>query len=113
MTDPFATRRRLGRPRKIPEPEAVTPVATPAPARSPERHALDLALTDYRTPCADDDRFLQDRIPHDTGQALSALCSKCRARPACAAYATTEGPKAGYWAGTPYGDSRRPGTKQR
>lgn len=107
-TDPLP---RRGRPRIVkPSPEAPQ---TPAAPRDPARDALDLALMGYRPPCTADNRFTDDRIPATTEQLLRALCSSCEAHAACDAYATATQPAAGYWAGTPYGTSRRPGRTER
>lgn len=102
---------RRGRPRGTRR--STAPLSIPAVARDPDRDALDLVLAGYKVPCADDDRFTQDRIPASTERLLRAVCSSCEARPACDAYATSTQPAAGYWAGTPYGASRRPGRTER
>ena len=95
-----------GRPRGAATPSR--PQTTAAEhARASVREALNASLADYRSPCADDGRFIQDKIAPETESTLRALCVRCQAREACDKYASSERPDAGFWAGRSYGASRR------
>lgn len=75
-----------------------------APA-SDEWAALISGMEESRPSCRGDHRFTADREDLDTTttEQMRAVCNTCPLLPICYAYASTEQPPGGFWAGDHWG----------